>query len=81
MVALQADRFVEGLSIETLLDDEAFLAAKKAAEELHSPSEFYWEGKLAAERDRAVRAERRRLEDRIRKDRYALLRAWTAVFF
>ena len=51
--ALQPRRFVEGLSVKELLDDNLFEEAKKKVEEYYG--DFYWDGDLEWHRDKEIR--------------------------
>ena len=77
--ALQPRQFCEGLQIEALLDDVLFEKAIDDLADGYGP-DAYWDGNLQYQRVEEIKRVRRRLEDRIRKDNKALLRAWGAVF-
>lgn len=68
------------LTLQQLVNDHLFQAAVAAAEEFYHPDDTYWDGNLAFSRQQAIKKIRRQLEDRIRKDNQALLRAYEACF-
>ena len=83
VTCLNPVRFIEGLDIETLCDQKIFDAAVAACEESYESDpeqdRAYWDGSPWDERRSEIGRLRRRIEDRLRKDEMAVLRAFIAL--